>query len=90
MIITLGGKVCNEHIESNKNNYNGNSFRSDNDGTSMGLTHMVISNNMFNEYKKHKHPINKEVYVVNNKYVFHSYYFLQKMNEKDKEYQPFG
>lgn len=76
MIITLGGEVYQD-----KNNQSGLSdYR---------VTHMIISNNMKQKYLEDKKSrMTKGVFVVNNKYIFHSYYFLQKMNEVDIEYQP--
>jgi hypothetical protein len=49
-------------------------------------THFVVFKNRLNLFKQEREETWKVKHVLNLKFIFHSFYFMTKMNENDPEY----
>jgi hypothetical protein len=49
-------------------------------------THFIISRNRINLMKSDRKPNWKLEHILNLKFIFHSFFFIKKMDEHDSEY----
>ena len=80
------------YLENNKNKYRCVKFFIERMGGIIenkgNATHFIVSKNKYEQLKQDMKTKNfKPTYILNLKFIFHTFYFMTKLNENDPEYR---